>query len=243
MSFTQMLLACVALSCMGTAFAGDAYLRLRCEGDSEGADIRINGILKGQCPIDIAVPEGEIALSASRDIAKGQYRLYEKKFFLSAGATKRETVVLGEEIFFTPEGRKRENARLAAAQAAADAEAARQAAAQEAARLQAEADAPRLAAEAEAARLAAIKAQPGAVKRYMAMMSSEVDLPPDRMSSAPFTATSATVYAPLSLPISSTIDVADGKAIVMTDPAAFANPDSMVAQAGAVSLERESGNR
>lgn len=234
----QAALAALVMGMASLAVADDAYLRLRCEGDSEGADVRINGKLKGQCPIDLAVPEGEIKLSVTKNLAKGQYRQFEKSLFLSGGAMKRETVELGPEILFTAEGRKLEDQRLAALKAAADAEAARQAAAKEAARIQAEKDAPRLAAEAEAARQAAIRAQPGQVKRYLNMMSSQLPEDTQNTSSAPVTATLATLYAPLSLPLSTTTDVQDGKAIVTTDPAAFANPDSMVAQAMRLRDER-----
>lgn len=232
MKFNKVLAACLAMSCLGTAYADDAYLRLRCEGESEGADVRINGKLKGQCPIDIAVPEGEVNLQVSKDLGRGQYRLYQKNLFLSAGAMKRETVVLGTEILFTAEGRKQEAARLAVAKAAADKAAAEKAAAAEAARLQAEKDAPRLAAEAEAARQAAIKAEPGQVKRYVQAMSSDDPAVP------PLTATLFTTYAPLFLPTSTSTDAADGKSITATDPAAFANPDSMVAQAMQARRER-----
>ena len=208
-SLCRAVTACVALMSGTAVLADDAYLRLRCDGDSEGADVHINGKLKGQCPIDIAVPEGQINLQVRKDIGKGQYRLYQKTLFLSAGAMKRETVVLSPEILLTPEGRKIELARQAEAKAA-----------EEAARLQAERDAPRLAAEKAAAQLAAQeaarRAEPGMVHEYMQMMSSEH--PQSRDSMAPTTALLATLYAPLMLPVSTTSDLADGKSIATTEP-------------------------
>ena len=84
------------------AVADDAYLRLRCEGDSAGAEIKVNGARKGACPLDVAVPAGDIALSATKDMGRGQYRLYTKEFFLDARSSRRIDIVLGAELHFLP---------------------------------------------------------------------------------------------------------------------------------------------
>ncbi|MDP2229246.1 MAG: PEGA domain-containing protein [Moraxellaceae bacterium] len=226
----MMLVAGIALFGASEVMAADAYLRLRCEGSSEGAEVRINGQMKGHCPLDVAVPEGQIQLSVRKDLGRGQYQLYEKEIFLSAGAMKRENVTLGD-IQFTPEGRKLEDERLAT-------EAARVAAEKEAARLQAERDAPRIAAEQEAARRAAIKAQPGMTKTWLDGMSSKCQSGP--CSGGSSLAIVATTGAPMALPLSTSTDMAEGKSVLAaTDPAVFANPDAMVARATRARLERE----
>lgn len=241
MRCNKMLAVGMALLGASEVMAADAYLRLRCDGTSEGAEVRINGQLKGQCPISIAVPEGNIRLSVRKDLGRGQYQLYEKDLFLAAGAMKRENVVLDDKILFTPEGRKLENERLAAEAAAAKAAAERLAAEREAARLQAERDAPRIAAEKEAARIAAIKAQPGLTKMWLQAMSTNC---PDGVGGGcpggPSFALTVTTGAPVALPISTLSDVAEGKSLVdATDPAVFANPDAMIARATKARHDRE----
>lgn len=230
----MMLVAGVVLFGTSEVMAADAYLRVRCEGNSEGAEVRINGQMKGHCPLDVAVPEGQVRLSVHKDLGRGQFQTYEKEFFLSAGAMKRENVTLGN-IQFTPEGRKLEDERLAA-------EAVRMAAEKEAARLQAERDAQRIAAEKEAARIAAIKAQPGMTKEWLGAMSSHCPNA-GRGGECPGGSSFglvATTGAPVGLPLSTTTDLADGKPLVdATDPAVFANPDAMLARATKARIERE----
>lgn len=216
------------------AVAADAYLRLRCEGVSEGADVRINGQLKGQCPIDLAVPEGKVRLTVRKDLGRGQYQLYERELFLAAGAMKRETVTLGE-VQFTPEGRKLEDERLAA-------EAARMATEKEAARIKAEQEASRIAAEQEAARIAAIKAQPGMTKTWLDGMSSNCPQAGrgGQCPGGPSFALIVTTGAPVALPLSTSTDLAEGKPLVeAADPAVFANPDAMIAKATRARRDRQ----
>jgi hypothetical protein len=224
---------------LGTAFSQEAVLRLRCEGESEGANVYINGHLKGQCPTDLGLPEGNIRLQVVKNLDKGRFRTFEKEFFVASGSVKRFEVVLGP-VQLTEEGRKIEAARIEAEKFAAAQEAQRQAAAREAARIQAEKDAPRLAAEkaraekeAAAQREAARRAEPGMVKKYMDALSSKGE------NAGPLTATLFTTYAPVFLPTSTTSDLIDGKNIAMTDPAVFGNRDSMIAQSMQLQLHRQ----
>lgn len=214
-----LLLASLLLLAAGAA-ADDAYLRLRCTGDSEGAEVKVNGARKGACPIDVAVPAGDIALSATKDLGRGQYRLYSTEFFLDARASRRIDIVLGADVHFTEEGRQLEDERLAeekAAAAQAAAAVAEQQAAVEAARQQAR----RQAADAAAAKAA----EPGMVKWYTGAMSSkDPTVPP----SAAFT---YVLFSPLYLPMSTVTDITQGKSIASMDPAVFARPESMVARA------------
>jgi hypothetical protein len=224
---------------LGTAFSQEAMLRVRCEADSEGADIYINGQIKGQCPTDLSLPAGQIKLKVQKNLDKGRYRTFERDFLLSSGALKRFDVELGA-IQLNAEGQRLERERLEAERVAAQKKAEREAAAREEARLQAERDAPRLAAEKKAAEAraaaeaeAARRAAPGMVKKYMAGISSKDD------KINPTTATLFTTYAPLFLPTSTTTDLVDGKNLAMTDPAVFGNPRSMMAKAVQQQQERQ----
>jgi hypothetical protein len=225
--------------CWGaSALSQDAMVRLRCEGDSLGADVFINDKLKGPCPSDLVLAEGTIKLRVMKNLKEGRYRAFEKDFFLAAGAVQRINVVLGG-VQLTAEGRKLEQVRIEAETVAAEKEKARQAVLREEARIQAEKDAPRTAAEklraeneAAIAREAARRAEPGAVKKYFLLMSTKG---PD---ANPISATLLTVYAPLFLPISTVSDLVDGKNIAMADPSVFGNPDSMIAKSMRLQIER-----
>mgnify|MGYP000880663982 CR=1 FL=1 len=137
MRMLNLLVGLLALSWFSAALGQDAYLRLRCDGDADNADVFINDKFKGQCPIDLSVAEGSIKLKVVKNLDQGHYRLFTKELFLSAGAMKRLDVELAGEILLTAYGRKQESQSLAALKLAAAAKAARFAEADEAARLQA----------------------------------------------------------------------------------------------------------
>lgn len=85
------LLFVIALSISTAANAAGSMLRITCEGDNAGAAIYINGKLKGECPIDLQVPEGTVKLSARKKYDHGEYRFYQE-FLLGDGAAKRVEV-------------------------------------------------------------------------------------------------------------------------------------------------------
>lgn len=207
-------LAVAALVSAGGVQAEDAYLRVRCDGASAGAQLQINGVKKGACPMDLAIPAGRADIQATKDLGRGQYKTFEQSLTLEPGTAKRISVEFGNEIQFTPEGRQLEDQRLAAervkAEQAAKEEAQRQriAAAQEAARAEQE----RAAAEYEASK--------GQVIRYMEGVENG-----DSSELTSFVA-SCWVF----LPLSTTTDVLSGKRLASHDPAAFANPESLMAR-------------
>lgn len=194
----------------GVAWADDAYLRLRCDGDAAGAEVSINGVKKGECPIDLAVPEGKVKLGVRKMLTEHSYKVFEKELFLSAGAMKRENVVLGP-VQFTAQGQRLENERLAQEAAEAAQRKAKQAAAL--------AEQQRLKAEAAAKK--------GWTQHYTDGMSSKDvnggDMP--ALSGSLFV-----TYSPVFLPMSTLFDVSSGKEVFArpADPAAFANPRSMM---------------
>lgn len=191
----------------GPALAADAYLRLRCDGDAAGVTIRINGTAKGECPLDLALPEGKIRISARKDISQHSYKVYEKEILLAGGAMKRETIMLGP-LQLTEEGKRLENERVAKEQAAAKAQAA---AIAEQQRLKAEED-----------------AKYGMVAEYFDMLSTEGNFKNEN----PIIQSLFTTISPFLLPLFTLSDLASGKQLVRVaaDPAAFANPDSMMAK-------------
>ncbi|WP_119144821.1 hypothetical protein [Pseudomonas reidholzensis] len=179
----------------------------------------INNDAKGECPLTLPVPEGVVHLRAAKEIGEGQYRQFEQTFTLSAGALKPVTVVLDETVLLTPAGRRREEARLAEQQRVEQQQ--REAQAQAEAQQQAAQQAAQAAAAQEQARLAAERA---ANKTAVSDFFDQVNQAP-----AP-TSTTLLLYSPVLLPMSTTSDVVSGKAFALNDPAAFANPDSLMAR-------------
>lgn len=216
MTYVRILLAGLVLGAAQTALADDAYLRLRCDGEATGAVVSINGVKKGECPIDLVVPEGRVKVSARKVVDEFRFRTFETELFLAAGAMKRESVVLGG-IQFTPEGQRREDERLAREKAEADA---RAAALAEQQRREAEA-----------------KARYGWTQDYLyTLKTTRIKWPDGRPESQmPFSLwTSHATYAPLFLPISTLFDLSSDKDVFakkVADPVAFANPQAMVSRA------------
>lgn len=95
----------VASSEWAAAQSGMASLRVRCDGDSTGAAVSINGQFKGECPFDAMVPEGTLKLEARKSLGKEHERLFVQEMRVGAGIIKSIEVVLGREQL-TAEGKR-----------------------------------------------------------------------------------------------------------------------------------------
>ncbi|MCD6061471.1 MAG: hypothetical protein K0S16_1782 [Moraxellaceae bacterium] len=212
MKYTRFLAGMAALAVSGMALADDAYLRLRCDGEAAGAEVRINGVKKGECPLDLVVPEGKVKLSVRKTVDEHRFKTFEKELFLAAGAMKRESVVLGP-VQFTAEGQRLEDERISREKAAAEAAAA---VAAEKARVEAEA-----------------KKRRGLTQDYIRMLKTGYLHEGDTQVMPSSTWTMYTTYAPLFLPMSTLFDLSSGKDVFakqVADPAVFANPEAMVSR-------------
>jgi hypothetical protein len=199
-------LGLAALVGASLAHADDAYLRLRCDGEAAGAEVRINGVKKGECPVDLIVPEGKVKLSVRKALDEHRFKTFEKELFLSGGAMKRESVVLGP-LQFTPEGQRLEDERMARENAEAEARA-----------------------EKKRREDAAWKRR-GLTQNYLGVLKNRVNYttnPPE--TEGPITWSSFVTMAPAYLPMSTLSDLSSGKDVFAkaADPAAFANPESMM---------------
>lgn len=123
--------------------ADSGALHITCDDVSVGAVVSINGQAKGECPFDIIVPAGTIALRAVKPVGELRESVFEQSYLIGAGIRKPIEIILSAPQL-TERGRalkeqaekeaaeaKRQAA--AAAQAAADAKAAAEKLAQEAA--------------------------------------------------------------------------------------------------------------
>jgi TPR repeat protein len=73
-----------------------AVLRVTCDGDSENADVTINGEMKGGCPFDAEIPVGNLQIRAVKSAGPSTEKVFETELLLASGVVKRVNIVLGE---------------------------------------------------------------------------------------------------------------------------------------------------
>ena len=78
------------------AHAGSGALRITCDGDNAGASIYINGKLKGECPLDMKVPEGKVKLRAAKaGDEEHEPKVFEQEIYVGDGVAKKVEVQFG----------------------------------------------------------------------------------------------------------------------------------------------------
>lgn len=92
---------------------GESALRVACYDDNEGAKIYVNNKLRGNCPIDIFVPGGEIQLKAVKPVDRDHSRFFETSFYLPDDSAKSIEVLLSAPQITQAGAERRENERLA----------------------------------------------------------------------------------------------------------------------------------
>lgn len=100
------------------AHAEVSLLRVACEGDAARAEIAINGVFKGECPLDVQVDAGTVRLRAFKRIDASRERVFLDEFRIGEGVVKRVEVTLSAPRF-NADAQRRENERLAAERATA----------------------------------------------------------------------------------------------------------------------------
>lgn len=109
--------ALVALLSLDAAAVG-SLLRVACDGPDVGAEISINGVFKGECPIDVQVKEGTVLLYAVKKVNASQERVFEQQFRIGDGVVKKIELTLSAPRL-NAEAQRRENERIAAERAEA----------------------------------------------------------------------------------------------------------------------------
>jgi formylglycine-generating enzyme required for sulfatase activity len=95
------------LSSFNANAAGSA-LRIACDGDAAGAEVYINGKFKGECPLDLKVPEGKLKLRVQKTVdADHEPRMFEQEIRMGDGVMKKVEVQLGP-LVLNAAGKKRE---------------------------------------------------------------------------------------------------------------------------------------
>lgn len=90
--------------------AATAGIRVTCDGENDGAVVTINGVFKGECPVDIQIRPGEIKLKAYHKVDANRERAFFAEFMVAEGTLKKIEVKLGPPL--TP-GEMQEYARAA----------------------------------------------------------------------------------------------------------------------------------
>lgn len=74
-----------------TAAQADAGLRIVCDGEIDGAEVTVNGVFKGECPLDLKVPAGTAKVSVRKKVSEGLLWFYQE-FRLGDGTMKKVDV-------------------------------------------------------------------------------------------------------------------------------------------------------
>jgi len=90
-----LLLSALAAQIQAQTANPSSVLRIACEGDAQDADVHVNGAFKGQCPVDVPVPEGAVQVRVTKAAGALNERVFEQTLRMAAGTAKRLDVVLG----------------------------------------------------------------------------------------------------------------------------------------------------
>jgi TPR repeat protein len=70
-------------------------LRISCDGDDIGAEVLVNGKFRGECPLDLQVPEGSLKLLVRKKVDGGRERVFEQDIRMGEGSVKKVEARLG----------------------------------------------------------------------------------------------------------------------------------------------------
>jgi len=85
----------VALVAFADVYAADSTLSVTCKGDDVGADVLVNGKFKGECPVDVLVPEGKLKLKVQQKVDASSKRIFEQEIRIGENVIKTIEVLLG----------------------------------------------------------------------------------------------------------------------------------------------------
>lgn len=88
-----------------------AVVRVVCVDDSAGAEISVNEVFKGDCPLDIPVSAGTVKLRAFKKIDESRESVFETEFRMAGGTVKRVEVELGAPRLNAAAAKRDEEAR------------------------------------------------------------------------------------------------------------------------------------
>lgn len=84
---SSLLLAVLSVTAIDVQATG-SVLRIACDGDDVGAEVSINGVFKGKCPIDLQVSAGTVQLKALKTLDASRVRTFEQDIRMGDGVVK-----------------------------------------------------------------------------------------------------------------------------------------------------------
>ncbi len=87
-----------ALFSVFDTFAASSLLRINCDVGDIGAEISINGVFKGECPLDIQVAAGTFELKVQKSVDATHERAYEQEIRIGDGVAKKVDAVLSVRL-------------------------------------------------------------------------------------------------------------------------------------------------
>ena len=107
----------VFLALMGSVsmdvHAAGSVLKIKCEDKDVGAEISINGVFKGECPLTVQVEAGTVQLKLLKKVDESHEGVFEQTFRLGDGVIKNIDAELSVRL--SVEGQRHEDERLAVA--------------------------------------------------------------------------------------------------------------------------------
>lgn len=88
-------LLALSFATLTNAYAAESTLSVTCRGNDVGAEVLVNGKFKGECPVDVLVPEGRLNLKVQKEVDASTVRLFEQEIRIGDNVTKTVNVVLG----------------------------------------------------------------------------------------------------------------------------------------------------
>jgi len=105
------LLLLLAFVSSAKAHAAGSMLSVTCNDEGMGAEVFINGKLKGKCPLDLMVPPGKLVLKVQKKVDAYSARVFEHEVRVGRGVDKNVKVLLGAAQL-NAEGKQLQSRRL-----------------------------------------------------------------------------------------------------------------------------------
>lgn len=115
-SFRLILIAAL-LAAVNASQAAGSMLRVTCEGEDVGAEVMVNGKFRGECPIDLQVPEGSLKLLVRKNLDGQRERVFEQDIRMGDGSVKKVEALLSTRLNATAQRREDERVEIERAQA------------------------------------------------------------------------------------------------------------------------------
>ncbi len=105
-----------------SAPVANAGVSVTCEGSNANARITINGVFKGNCPIDVMVPEGLVVVQATKPLDAVYDKAFTDRFRLGADTRRRVEVQITDRVQFSASAMARADAAIEAESARKEAQ-------------------------------------------------------------------------------------------------------------------------